>query len=80
MLYLGISQLAIGESQNSISTLSTVEKNSKKRVIVEYAQWFKALAYLKTENISEAKSILLEFSSKPNSDFYKEASTLLDAL
>ncbi|MEL7004652.1 MAG: tetratricopeptide repeat protein [Bacteroidota bacterium] len=79
-LYLGISQLAEGQFIESIETFKIVEKESSDKTIVEYAEWYRALAYLANNEIEQAKKILANFQNRPDSDYYKDATNLLEAL
>ncbi len=73
--YLGVSYLTKGEPAKALVYLKQV-----KAPLVEDAQWYSALAYLKNNEPGKAKPILIKISSNPSSQYAGEAEQLLKEL
>lgn len=73
LFYIGNSYLALDKPTEAVENLTTVSKNS---LLGEQAQWYLALAYLKSEQLEEAEKMLEELTN--TSGVYREkAETLL---
>lgn len=73
LLYCGISYLADGQASKAIHQLKQVEHYS------EIAQWYLALAYLKSDQTKYAKEILLQLADQ-ETEFTPSAEELLQKL
>ena len=81
--YYGIALLANGEHKKSLTILQELNQNKSAQTIISQTplHWYLALAYLKSNNISEAKP-LLEAVAKQNVNSFKqkEANEILKSL
>ncbi|MEM7297043.1 MAG: hypothetical protein AAF391_02125 [Bacteroidota bacterium] len=75
-VYLAISQIELGQLDEASNSLDSVSSASQ---YFQIAQWYKALIYLKTDRVEEAK-ILLESLSKEKNGLAVKAQELRDQL
>ncbi len=77
-LYLGISYLAVGESQKAIDSLTPFAVD--KSLIQDAARWYLALAYVQMDARDKAKNELAPLANNPNSHWYEKAKDLVEDL
>lgn len=80
LIYLGISQLATDDTNESITTFQKIRDSKSNEALIEYANWFIALAYIKQGDNQKAKVLLEEFNQRPSSDYHEKAVNLLKDL
>ena len=78
-LGLGISYMQSGKSQEAINQFKTIiSKNDFN--FEDEARWYLALAYLKTNNITNAREALSVLASESDRDHHEEAKKILSSL
>ncbi len=77
-LYIGISQMELGKFNEAEKTLTRLIKSNL--MDAPKGKWYKALLFLKQDDIAKAKEILLEITSSQNNYKYIQAKELLEAL
>ncbi|WP_299216839.1 tetratricopeptide repeat protein [uncultured Aquimarina sp.] len=77
-LYMGISQMELGQFVKAEISFNTLIES--KFIDAPKGTWYKALLYIKQNNIEKAKELLSEIAKYPNNYKSKEASELLDKL
>lgn len=75
--YLGVTQLALGNTNEALSALKQVSRDSYDS---EAAQWFSALALLKSGKTEEAEIIVDDIVHQSSHPYNKEARELLENL
>ena len=78
-LATGISYLELGKYQEAIPYFNAII-NDKNPFFSDQANWYKALAYLKTDQLEECKLLLENLAKDPDSDRNKSAIQLLKSL
>lgn len=78
LLYKGISEMELGQVEKAHATLDQLIGSDL--IDAPMGLWYKALLYLKTEDILKAKEILTEISASPSNFKYEEAKELLEKL
>jgi hypothetical protein len=74
-LYLGLSQLMQNENQKAVNYFEAIDTESS---FVQDAEWFRALAFLKMENLAEAKKAFQKIVNQPRHYKHAEALEILD--
>lgn len=74
-LYVGLSQLMQNENQKALESFDAINVESS---FVQDAEWFRALAFLKMENLEEAKKAFQKIVDQPRHFKHKEAVEILD--
>jgi len=75
-LYLGIAKMEIGELEAARRLFSEVSTAAPG--LSDYAEWYRALSFLKTGDRATAESLLREIEN--GSPFYEQAQEVLSAL
>lgn len=78
LFYNGMSQLESGNLSDAIETLK--KHQTFKDTLLEKSQWYLVLAYLKSDNLAEAKTLLNSITANASSYRYAEAKELLSEL
>ena len=77
-IYIGISNLAIGNEYSAIKKFKAIiEQNN---AFVPQAEWYLALAYLKKNDLENCEKQLQNIQTKSQHDYSSEASKLLDEM
>lgn len=77
-LYTGISQMELGQFDKAEISFNTLIES--KLIDSPKGKWYKALLFLKQNNIKDATALLSEIAQSPDTYKSKEASELLDQL
>jgi tetratricopeptide (TPR) repeat protein len=76
-LYRGIANMQLDSINRAIEDLESVIENNRR--LVDQAQWYLALVYLKDKNVSEASKILKAIAEKENT-YSNQAQNILNKL
>ncbi|WP_025663704.1 tetratricopeptide repeat protein [Aquimarina megaterium] len=77
-LYTGISQMELGQFDKAEISFNTLIEN--KFIDSPKGKWYKALLFLKKNDVSKAKNILFQITESSSNYKFKEASELLSKL
>lgn len=76
-LYLGLSYMMVNENQKAIDVLNDISAESS---YLQDAVWYKALAYLKMNQVVEAKAALQKIAEEPRHFKQAEALKLMEEI
>lgn len=76
-LYIGLSQLMQNENQKAVNNFEAINSESS---FVQDAEWFRALAFLKIDDLEKAKKALQKIADQPRHFKYQEAVGILKQL
>ncbi len=76
-LYLGLSQLGLSQAAQAVASFEQVSPNSEEW---SDAQWYTALAYLKLNDITKAKTMLQAIKNEARHPWQAEAAEILKQL
>lgn len=76
-LQQGINEYTAGNYQQAINQFSTFQSAAGEDVLVDYAHFYKAIALIKTKDISKAQEILEKLAMKPSFPLIDDANWYL---
>jgi hypothetical protein len=76
-LYVGLSQLMQNENQKALEHFESINAESS---FVQDAEWFRALAFLKMDDLVDAKQVLQKIANQPRHFKNQEALAILKQL